>query len=342
MTFETPLLLWGLLALPLALAAYLFAQRRRARYAVRFTNLDLLANVVQRTPGWRRHLPAALYLLALGALLVSLARPHATVMVPREEATVILVMDVSGSMDATDVAPNRMDAAKQAAVTFGRQLPDSFRIGLVSFASAADTVLMPTTDRTAITSAINSLEAEGGTAMGDAIERALAVNRTLTARATPTPTAAPRPTSATATTSDQPASQDQPPTVILLLSDGASTTGRAEPLDAARDARRAGIPIYTIALGTEAGEVDVRVSGRSRRLPVPPDPATLRQIADTTGGRFFSAPNEQDLQAVYQNLASRVGFVPEQREVTTAFAAAALALMVGGGALAVWWFNRFP
>jgi Ca-activated chloride channel family protein len=342
MTFETPLLLWGLLALPLALAIYVFAQRRRARYAVRFTNLDLLANVVQRTPGWRRHLPAALYLLALGALLVSLARPQATVMVPREEATIILLMDVSGSMDATDVAPNRMDAAKQAAVTFGRQLPNSFRIGLVSFASSADTVLMPTTDRAAITLAINSLEAEGGTAMGDAIERALAVNRTVAARATATPTATPRPNSAAATDSGQPLSQDPPPTVILLLSDGASTTGRVEPLDAARNARRVGIPIYTIALGTEAGTVDVPVSGRSRRLPVPPDPATLRQIADTTGGRFFSAPNEQDLQAVYQNVASRVGFVPEQREVTAAFAAAALVLMIGGGALAVWWFNRFP
>ena len=269
MTFETPLLLWGLLALPLALAIYVFAQRRRARYAVRFTNLDLLANVVQRTPGWRRHLPAALYLLALGALLVGLARPHATVLVPREEATIILTMDVSGSMNATDVAPNRMDAAKQAAVTFGRQLPDSFRIGLVSFASSADTVLMPTTDRTAVTSAINSLEADGGTAMGDAIERALAVNRTLTARATATPTAAPRPDSATATTSGQPPSQDQPPTVILLLSDGASTTGRVEPLDAARNAQRAGIPIYTIALGTEAGMVHVPVSGRIAATPRP-------------------------------------------------------------------------
>jgi Ca-activated chloride channel homolog len=342
MTFETPLLLWGLLALPLALPAYVFSQRRRARYAVRFTNLDLLANVVQRTPGWRRHLPAALYLLALGALIVSLARPHATVLVPREEATVILAMDISGSMNATDVTPSRMDAAKQAATSFGRQLPNSFRIGLVSFASSANTVLMPTSDRTAVTSAINSLQAEGGTAMGDAIERALAVNRAVTASSPPTATPLPRSGSATATTSVQAPRQDQPPTVILLLSDGASTTGRVEPLDAARDAKQVGIPIYTIALGTEGGVVDVPIAGRPRRLAVPPDPATLRQIADATGGRFFSAPNEQDLQAVYRNLASRVGFAPEQREITAAFAGAALVLMASGGALAVWWFNRFP
>jgi Ca-activated chloride channel homolog len=335
MTFETPLLLWGLLALPLALAAYLLVQRRRARYAVRFTNLDLLANLVARSPSWRRHLPAALYLLALGALIVSLARPRATVLVPREQATVILAMDVSGSMNATDVNPSRLSAAKQAAESFGRQLPGTFRVGLVSFASSATTVLQPTTDRAAVQSALNSLQAEGGTAMGDAIERALALNRAGPASPTPTATASPTPTSAVA-------GQDQPPTVILLLSDGANTTGRVQPLEAAQDAKQLGIPIYTIALGTPNGTVDVQVYGRTRRISVPPDPATLRQIADTTGGRFFDAPSDQDLRAIYQSLASRIGFIPEEREVTAAFAAAALALMVGGGALSLWWFNRFP
>jgi Ca-activated chloride channel family protein len=201
---------------------------------------------------------------------------------------------------------------------------------------------MPTTDRTAFKSALNSLQAEGGTAMGDAIERALAVNRVVVADASPTATAIPTRGSATATPTGPATSQDQPPTVILLLSDGANTTGRVEPLDAAREAKQVGIPIYTIALGTMDGTVDVPVYGRMRRIAVPPDPATLRQIADATGGRFFSAPSEQDLQSVYQNIASRIGFVPEQHEITAAFAGAALVLIASGGALALWWFNRFP
>ena len=167
MTAQWPGLLWALLLVPVALAAYLFAQRRRSGYAVRFTNLDLLANVVTRSPGWRRHLPPALYLLALTGLLTSLARPQAVTLVPKEQATVMLVMDVSGSMNATDVQPTRMVAAQQAATTFVEELPEKLRVGVVSFASTAQTLTRPTIDRVAVYEAIATLHAEGATAMGE-------------------------------------------------------------------------------------------------------------------------------------------------------------------------------
>jgi Ca-activated chloride channel family protein len=174
---EWPGLLWTLLLVPVALAAYLLAQRRRSRYTVRFTNLDLLANVVSAKPGWRRHVPPAFYLLALAALLVSLARPQAMAMVPKEQATIVLVMDVSGSMNATDVQPTRLVSSQRAATTFIEQLPEKFRVGIVSFASTAQTLTRPTTDRAAVHEAVASLHAEGATAMGDGIERALDVKR---------------------------------------------------------------------------------------------------------------------------------------------------------------------
>jgi Ca-activated chloride channel homolog len=334
MTFESPTLLWGLLLVPVAIAAYLLAQRRRARYAVRFTNLDLLANVVQRSPGWRRHVPAALYLLALSALLLSLARPQATIPVPREQATVLLVMDVSGSMNATDVRPSRLVAAKEAAKSFLDQLPRSFRVGLVSFAGSAQVLTPPTNDRAPVRAAVDSLRADGGTAMGDAIERALQVGRP----AGGDPAGAPAASGSPSPTPVPPADEDPAPSVILLLSDGANSTGRTEPLQAAAAAGQAGVPVYTIALGTPTGTLN---SG-GRRVSVPPDEATLQRIAEVTGGRFFSAPSEQDLRAVYQDIGSRIGFVEEEQEVTALFAAAALALLVSGGGLATWWFNRFP
>ncbi len=173
MTFASPLLLWGLLLIPLALGAYVLAQRRRARYAVRFTNLDLLANLIPRTAGWRRHVPALLYLAALSALLLSLARPRMMVPVPKEQATVVMVLDTSGSMAATDVQPNRMAAAQQAGKSFLDVLPPKFRVAVVSFNSVTQTLLRPTTDRRAAREALDSLRADGGTAMGDGLLRGL-------------------------------------------------------------------------------------------------------------------------------------------------------------------------
>ena len=335
MSAEWPGLLWTLLLVPVALAAYLLAQRRRSRYTVRFTNLDLLANVVSAKPGWRRHVPPAFYLLALAALLVSLARPQAMAMVPKEQATIVLVMDVSGSMNATDVQPTRLVSSQRAATTFIEQLPEKFRVGIVSFASTAQTLTRPTTDRAAVYEAVASLHAEGATAMGDGIERALDVKRPPTmpstdsaARQAPAP---PQGTGADA------------PLVVLLLSDGANTQGRAQPMEAAADAKELGVPVFTIALGTDQGMVDVPdETGNLRRIPVPPDKLTLQRIAETTGARFFAAPSSRDLKGVYRELGSKIGFVKEKQEVTVVFAATGLLFLVAGAAMSLVWFSRFP
>jgi Ca-activated chloride channel homolog len=335
---QWPGLLWALLLVPVALAAYLLAQRRRSRYTVRFTNLDLLANVVSGTPGWRRHVPPGFYLLALAALLVSLARPQALTLVPKEQATIVLVMDVSGSMNATDVQPTRLIASERAAASFIEQLPDKFRVGIVSFASTAQTLTRPTTDRAAVYEAVASLHAEGATAMGDGIERALDVKRPPTPPSTggaarPAPSPPPQ----------QAGGETEAPLVVLLLSDGANTQGRTQPMEAAADAKALGVPVFTIALGTEQGMVDVPdETGNLRRIPVPPDKLTLQRIAETTGARFFAAPSNDDLREVYRELGSKIGFVKEQQEVTVVFAATGLLFLVAGAAMSLVWFSRFP
>jgi Ca-activated chloride channel family protein len=342
MSVEWPGFLWALLLVPVAVAAYLLGQRRRTRYAVRFTNLDLLANVVSRSPGWRRHLPPALYVLALTGLLLAMARPQAVTLVPKEQATVMLVMDTSGSMNATDVAPSRMLSAEQAALTFVNQLPAKFRVGLVSFAGTAQILVRPTVDRVAVQDALASLNADGPTAMGDAIERALEARRPPTPPA-PTTTLPPgQRLTPPSTTRPDPAKE--PPTVILLLSDGANTQGRTQPLDAARHARQANVPIFTIALGTDSGMVDIpdEQTGQLRRIPVPPDKFTLQRVADATGGRLFVAPSSKDLRAIYHDLGSKIGFVRQRQEITVIFAAAALLLLVAGAGLSLIWFSRFP
>jgi Ca-activated chloride channel homolog len=348
MSLEWPGFLWALALIPVAILAYLLAQRRRTRYAVRFTNLDLLANVVTRSPGWRRHLPPALYVLALAGLLLSLARPQAVTLVPKEQATVMLVMDTSGSMNATDVAPSRMIAAEQAASSFLGDLPSKFRVGVVAFSGTAQTLTRPTTDRAAVQDALFSLHAEGPTAMGDAIERALEARLPPQPAAAPTTTARgdgpaqPGQTGPPATTAPDPSKQ--PPTVILLLSDGSNTQGSTQPLDAARHARQLNVPVFTIALGTDTGMVDVpdETTGQLRRIPVPPDKFTLRRVAEATGGRFFTAPSSKDLKGIYHDLGSKIGFVKEKQEITVVFAAVSLLLLVAGAGLSLIWFSRFP
>ena len=251
MSFATPMLLWALLLIPVAVGAYLLAQRRRIKYAARFTNLDLLTNVVDASPGRRRHLPPALAIAALAALLLAMARPQTVVAVPREEASVVLAMDSSISMTATDVAPTRLDAAKSAASDFLDGLPDRFRVGLVSFASSASVLQEPTDDRDAVRSSLDSLQSDLGTALGDAILRSVEL--------------APK-ESANSTTGDEPTFS------VLLLSDGANSTG-SDPLDAIEVAKEAGVAIYTIALGTDAGTVELtNDSGISQTFSVPPDP----------------------------------------------------------------------
>jgi Ca-activated chloride channel homolog len=348
MTFASPELLLGLLLVPLTIAAYLFVQRRRSRYAVRFTNVDLLANLVPKRPAWRRHLPPLLYVAAISALVLGLARPSMVVAVPQEEATVMLTIDVSRSMRATDVDPTRLEAAQRAAGDFVDRLPEPFRVGLVVFSTGARLVVPPTTDRDELHDALDALHADGGTALGDAI--ALAVEAagvdanpaTGTEEAEPDASPSPSGTPEASPSTDAPA-EEAPIVATVLLSDGANSTGDLEPIPAAEQAALAGVPVYTIALGTAEGVVDVpNRLGILQPVPVPPDPETLAKIAELTGGRFFEAPTADDLAEVYESLGSRVGFTDEKREVTQLFAAAALAFVVVGGGLAAVWFNRFP
>jgi Ca-activated chloride channel homolog len=347
MTFASPELLVALLLVPAAVAIYLLIQRRRHRYAVRFTNVDLLSNLAPRTPSWRRHVPPAIYLAAIAALVIALARPSMTLAVPREEATIVLTMDVSGSMQATDVDPSRLAAAQKAASDFVDQLPDAFRVGLVLFSTDARIAVAPTTDRAALHQALDSLAANGGTALGDAIvvslqAAGLTVSTGPTATATPSPS--PTPSASTTPSPSASAAPSQPPLVAtVLLSDGANSTGRTQPLDGAAQAAALGVPVYTIALGTADGVVSVPDrTGQLRQLNVPPDPETLAGIAEITGGRFFEAPTSADLAQIYQSLGSRIGYTNEEREVTQLFAGAGLLLVLVGGGLAAHWFNRFP
>ncbi len=355
MNFLAPELLLGLLLVPIAIGFYLWAQRRRSKYAVRFTNLDLLANIAPRRPSWRRHLPPALYLGAIAALLIGLARPTMVVAVPREDATVILTMDVSGSMKATDVDPTRLDAARAAAQSFIDQLPAKVRVGIVAFASQPVTLVSPTTDRAQLKAALDSLRPRDGTAMGDALMQVLDIAQQIQADATapdasPAPSSSPTPSqaptaSASPGTAVGPADvpSGQPLVAAILLSDGANSVGEADPLDAARRAASMNVPIYTIGLGTPNGSIQVRDDlGQLHTVDVPPDTETLQQIADTTGARAFDAPTAQDLASVYDNLKSRIGYTQETQEVTFALVGAGLLLVIVGAGLSAVWFGRLP
>ena len=301
MSFQAPVFLAGLIAIPLALAALALARRRPARYVVRFPALPTLQAVLPRTPRWRRAVPTALLCLALAGLVTALARPEATVAVPVEKASVVLVTDTSGSMNATDVSPTRLAAAQRAAERFLGRVPKSLQVGLVAYADGPHTVVRPTQDREQVKGTLEQLQAEGGTATGDALASALDALG--------------------------PRGKKAPPAAIVLLSDGASQTGQ-DPNSVAQQAKAAGVPIYTVALGTPDGVVQ---APDGQLLQVPPDPDALRQIADTSGGRAFTAQDSDALDSVYETLGSRIGTKKEKREISAGFAAAGLVLL--GGAL---------
>ena len=324
MSFVWPAALLSLVLIPVLIVAYTLLQRRRVKYAMRFTNLDLLANVVDRSPGWRRHLPPVFALAALAALLVALARPETTIAVPRDEASVVLAIDVSGSMMATDVPPNRLTAAKEAASTFVNGLPDRFGVGLVSFSTGATSLADPTEEREEILELIDGLDAHTGTAIGDAIAAAIEL--------------APKREDGTV-----PTGEDGKPLVsILLLSDGASTQGISTD-DAIGLAKDAGISVNTIALGTDAGTVTVpNELGEPQTVSVAPDRETLQEIAEETGGTYFDAPTEEDLNGVYEAIGSQVAWEEEKQEVTVAFAGAGAVLLLLASGLSALWFGRLP
>jgi Ca-activated chloride channel homolog len=309
-SFQAPIFLLALALVPLAAFAYAVAQRRRRAAADAFASPAVRASALPRRPGWRRHAPMALYGLALAALAVALARPEATIATSSERATVVLATDHSGSMQATDVAPDRLTAVREAAVRFLDRVPDRVRVGAVAFDHNAAVLEAPTTDRAPVRAAIEGLRPSGGTATGEALATALDQIRGGAA--------------------------EHPPGAIVLLSDGASTHGR-EPLPVAQEAGRLGIPVYTVALGTAEGTV-VGSDGVSR--PVPPDPATLAAIAEASGGQAFTADDVDGLTAVYERLGSQVAREPEPREITAAFAGGALVLVAGGALMSLRWFRR--
>ncbi len=308
---------WLLLFIAVAALAggYLFVALRRKAYAVRFTNLALLRSVAPRGPGWRRHVAAVAFLLSLLGLVTAMARPTTMVKVPRERATVMIAIDVSLSMQATDVRPSRFAAAKVAAKEFVNELPATFNVGLVSFAGTAAVAVAPTKDHAQLTSAIDGLELAESTATGEAVFAAL------TALAAVPPDGA----------------REAAPGRIVLLSDGFRTVGRSND-EAAGAAREAKIPVSTIAFGTDAGTVELQ--GQS--VPVPVDRDALQALAESTSGRYYAAASGKELRDVYRDLGSSIGFRQVPREITTWFLGLGLLLAFGAGAMSLVWTSRLP
>ncbi|MGE0025777.1 MAG: VWA domain-containing protein [Thermoleophilia bacterium] len=309
MSFGQPLLLLLLLAVPLVLALVVWWRRRRPAAGIPYPDLDVIA-AADPGPRLRRHLPLALAMLALTGLVFALARPAVDRQVPRERATIMLAVDVSGSMAATDVDPYRLRAAQDAALTFIEEVPRQYQVGLVSFSGQANVLVAPTTDREAMRRAIETLTPDGATAVGEAIESSLDAIRAV-----------------------QPTTDDNgrlEAARIVVLSDGATTVGIA-PAVAAQDAKEAGVPVYTVALGTADGVL-------SNGQPVPPDPVGLREISDITGGQAYESTDAESVSAVYEKLGSLVGTESVRSEVTAWPAGIAVILLILAGA-AAWRFS---
>jgi Ca-activated chloride channel homolog len=316
MTFEWPWLLASLVLIPLLGALYILAQRRRRTYAVRFTNLALLREVAGSGPGLRRHIPPLLFLLGLSAILFGLARPQAVIAVPRDQTAVMLVLDVSGSMAATDLQPSRMAAAQEAAQAFVEALPPNAQVGVVSFSTNARVEVPLVRDRQLARRAIAGLVADGGTAIGDGL--ALALDQL-----------ALRPVDERG---------ERAPGLVVLLSDGEQTAGRTLPDQAAARARQEGVTVHTVGIGQRGAAP--RIQGA--RLRVSLDEVTLRRMAETTGGQYYYAAQATQLEEIYEDLGSRVSWTEEQTEVTALANALGTVLLVAGGLLGLRWFQQFP
>ena len=311
MTFQWPLLLMSLGLIPILAALYVRAQRRRRAYAVRFTNLALLSEVMGRGPGFRRHIPPLLYLLGVAALLLSLARPMAVIAVPRDQATVMLVMDVSASMTAGDLQPNRMAAATQAARAFVEALPPNVQVGMVSFSSTAYVNTPPTHDHDVVLRGIGRLAPNGGTAIGEGLHFAL---DQLAQRAV-----------------DE--TGQRAPALVVLLSDGESMLGRP-PASAAARAKEEQVKVYTVGIGQRGTTTIIR--GQLVRL----DERTLQNIAQETGGEYFYAAESGELKQVYEELGSQISWVEERTEITALVSGLGALFLVLGGLLGLRWFQR--
>jgi Ca-activated chloride channel family protein len=321
MTFLAPGRLWLLLLIAGLVVAYVVMQHRRRHYAARFTNLDLLSSVAPKRPGWRRHVAAIAVLCGLVALVFGLARPVRDEKVPTEHAIVMMVIDVSASMRATDVSPSRIEAAQGAAEKFVEQVPAKFQVGLIAFDGSTRVLATPSTDHANVVQAIDNLRTGPGTATGDALSTAVDTVKTTLAEA-----------KAKATTKKG----EAPPATIVLVSDGVQTVG--SPLgQATAEAKTANIPVTTIAYGTPSGQVTVE----GEIVDVPSDPEAMNAVADETGGKFFTAESSNDLKSVYNDIQARVGFHLEQREIVRFFVALALIALVLAIVASLVWGARF-
>ncbi|MDL4822007.1 VWA domain-containing protein [Actinomadura opuntiae] len=315
MTFLSPDRLWLLALAPILAGLYVVLQMRRRNYAVRFTNLALLSQVAPKRPGWRRHVAATLFLIMIVLMMIGFARPASSVKVPRDRATIMVAVDVSLSMMAQDVPPNRMEAAKAAAKKFIRELPARFNVGVVSFAGNANLIAAPSADRDTAIASLDQLSLAKRTAIGEAVFTSLQAVKTF----------------------DTQAAQDPPPAHIVLLSDGDNTTGRSvqEAIDASRAAH---VPVSTIAFGTPYGTVDIE--GETTSVSV--NKEALKTLATSTDGKAYEAADAGQLRDVYANIGTSLGFKTEHRDVAARYTGIALLFALAAGGFSLAWFSRLP
>ena len=340
MTFLWPDFLWGLLVLPLLIVLYVWLLRRRKKTSLRYANLSLVKEALGKRGAWRRHLPPALLLTAIAALLVAAARPAAIIQLPSQQETIVLAMDVSGSMRATDVLPDRITAAQTAAKAFVAELPRSVRIAVVSFAGTAAVVQAPTFSRDDVNAAIDRFQLQRGTAIGSGIVLSLATlfpdagidlsQITGQREMPPAPGDKPKPVFTPV------APGSYPSAAIILLTDGQRTTG-PDPLEAAKMAADRGVRVYTVGVGTKEGET-IGFEGWSMRVRL--DEETLKGISNMTRADYFYAGTAADLKQVYQGLSTRLIVERKETEISALFAVAGALLVVLAAGLSVWWFGR--
>ena len=326
MSFGAPIALVALAIVPLAAFAYSAFRRARTSFAERFSTPAMLPNVIDREPGWRRHLPVAILLAGLAVLIMGVARPKAMVTAKRENATVVLALDTSRSMAAADVRPSRLEAVRTAAFRFLGELPRKYRVGVVSFSTTAEVLAPATRERAVVTAAISQLEPNGGTALGDGIVEALHVGRAVPRE----PGAGGRPAVV-------------PPVSVLVFTDGIQEGGEVSAAAAVSNARRLKIPVSAVLVGTPYGFIRIpRVGGFTQFIRVPADASELRGIAKATGGGFYVGPRTADLSGVYRELGSRLGTTRKREEISFAFAIGGVALLLVGGSLSAVWLRRLP
>ena len=340
MTFLWPTMLWGLLALPLLVLLYVWLLKRRKKTSLRFASLALVKEALGARSAWRRHVPPVLMLLAIGSLLFAAARPAALITLPMQQETIVLAMDVSGSMRAADVLPNRLVAAQEAAKSFVTDLPRNVKIAVVAFAGSAAVVQAPTLSRDDVNAAIDRFQLQRGTAIGSGIVLSLA---------TLFPEAGIDLSQITGQRNMPPGPNDKPKedfkpvapgsyasAAIILLTDGQRTTG-PDSLEAAKMAADRGVRIYTVGVGTKEGET-IGFEGWSMRVRL--DEETLKAIATMTRADYFYAGTAADLKKVYQNLSTRLIVEKKETEISALFAALGALLVTVAGVLSVWWFGR--